>query len=144
MATQSRSLTLVRETAVGFLETVRTGVSEQLKRDDLYRHQAEVVFAYWAAKLHHPQAILDSKREKRIVARLRETHGDWGLLCYAIDGAARDDYIMGRTDRNDAKYDRISTILRDLEQVEHLAAKCPKYRAGQPHPLVAKYQPGTP
>lgn len=135
-----RALALVQSTAVAFLESVRAGAIVQLQRDDLYLKLTEVVFAYWAARLNHPHAILDPKREKRIMARLRETRGEWGLLCYAVDGASRDGYLMGRDDRAPRKYDGISTIFRDLEQVERLAELCPKYRAGQPHPLVTKYE----
>jgi hypothetical protein len=126
------------------LQQVRDGALQQQKRDALFAQFAEVVFAYWAAKLHHPRALLDAKRERRILARLRESGGDWGLLCYAVDGAKKNDHLMGRSDHNDTRYDGISTIFRDLEQVERLAEMCPRYRAGEQHPLVVKYSNATP
>ena len=139
----ARSLALVKTTALGFLQQVREGTAERMKRDELYDKLAEVVFAYWAAKLHHPGAILDRKREKRILSRLRESQGDWSLLLYAIDGALRDDYLMGRDDRANRKYDGIETVFRDRAQVERLAELCPKFCAGQRHPLVTKYSNGN-
>jgi len=128
-----------------FLETLRDGALERLRREDLYLKMAEVVFAYWAARLHHPAALYDRKRERRLMARLREAGGDWGQLCYAIDGALRDDWLMGRAMNSPRKYDGIETIFRDREQVERLAELCPAFVAGQPHPLVTKYHAnGTP
>jgi len=128
-----------------FLETLRDGALERLKREDLYLKMAEVVFAYWAARLHHPAALYDRKRERRLMARLREAGGDWGQLCYAVDGALRDDWLMGRAMNSQRKYDGIETIFRDREQVERLAELCPAFVAGQPHPLVTKYNGnGTP
>lgn len=142
MSSPARSLALVKRTAVAFLETIRQGTAERLLRDERYAMLAEVIFAYWAAKLHHPNAILDRKRQVRIVSRLVESRGDWGLLCYAVDGALRDDYLMGRDARADRKYDGVETIFRDRAQVERLADLCPKYRSGSIHPLVAKYSNG--
>lgn len=73
------------------------------------------------------------------MARLVESRGDWGIMCYAVDGALKDDFLMGRDDRSARRYDGIETIYRDRGQVERLAEMCPKYRAGEPHPLVVKY-----
>lgn len=101
---------------------------------------AQVVFAYWAARLNHLQAIYDRKREARILARLREGRGDWGILCYAVDGARKDDYLMGRDERASRRYDGVETIFRDRAQVERLAELCPRFRAGERHPLVVKYE----
>jgi hypothetical protein len=134
-----RCFTLVSTRAKSFLEQVRDGAIQAIKRDALYVQLAEVVFAYWAAKLHHPRAILDKGREKRITARLRESRGDWGLLCYAVDGALKDDFLMGRADRSSRRYDGIETIFRDRAQVERLAEMCPRFQAGEQHPLVVKY-----
>jgi hypothetical protein len=142
MTAVTRSLALVQTTAVRYLETIRQGTTERLRRDEHYARLSEVIFAYWAAKLHHPGAILDRKREKRIMSRLRESQGDWGLLCFAVDGALRDDFLMGREDRASRKYDGIETVFRDRAQVERLAELCPKFQAGEIHPLVAKYSNG--
>jgi hypothetical protein len=141
-AETARCLTLVSTRARTFLESVRDGAIQAAKREVLYRQFGEVIFAYWAAKLDHPRAILDDKREKKIAQRLRESRGDWGLLCYAIDGALRDDFLMGRSGQSPRRYDGIETIFRDRAQVERLAELCPKFRNGQPHPLVTKYSNG--
>lgn len=141
-APEKKSVALVTANARGFLESVKAGTIERLKRDELYRQLTEVVFAYWAARLHHPRALLDRNRELRILARLRESGGDWGLLLWAIDGALSDDWIMGRDMRSPRAYDGIETIFRDRAQVERLAELCPRCRRGEPHPLVAKYQNG--
>ena len=139
MTDAKRCLSLVSTRARSFLEEIRDGGVKIAKRESVYRQLGEVIFAYWAAKLNHPHAIYDAKRERRIAARLRESSGDWGLLCYAIDGALRDDFLMGREDRSMRRYDGIETIFRDRAQVERLAEMCPKFNAGQPHPLVTKY-----
>lgn len=135
-----RNLALVQTNAKGFLEEIRAGTIERFKAEDRYRALAEIVFAYWAAKLNHPNAILDNKRERRIMARLRECDGDWGQLCYAVDGALRDDWLMGRSMNSNRKYDGIETVFRDREQVERLADMCPRYKSGRVHALVEKYQ----
>ena len=81
------------------------------------------------------------KRERRIVSRLRESSGDLSILCYAVDGALRDDWIMGRDERSPRSYDGVENIFRDRAQVERLAEACPRFRKGQKHPLVEKYAP---
>lgn len=134
---------LVALRAKDFLEALRDGTAERLQREAAYSQMVEVVFAYWVARLHHPAALLDKKRERRLMARLRESAGDWGLLCYAVDGALTDDWLMGRAQQSPRKYDGIETIFRDRAQVERLAELCPKFRAGEPHPLVTKYQNGN-
>ena len=149
MLQPARQLVLIPRTSPGrllrhaqrFLETVKAGCAAYEEREDLYRQMGTVVFAYWMAKLNHPVAIYDENREKKIMARLREGKGDWGLLCYAVDGAKRDDYLMGRDPRSTGRHDRIDVIFRNRSQVERFAELCPKFRAGHPHPLVAKYQP---
>lgn len=141
-ASATKSVAMVSLRAKGFLEAVKAGTLERLRREELYVQLSEVVFAYWAARLHHPNALLDKKRDYRIRARLRESRGDWGLLLYAVDGALTDDWIMGREDRSPRAYDGIETIFRDRAQVERLAELCPRCRRGDPHPLVQKYQNG--
>jgi hypothetical protein len=134
------SLAVVSLRARDFLEAMKAGAVERGRREALFAKMVEVVFAYWAARLHHPAALLDRKRERRLMARLRESAGDWGQLCYAVDGALRDDWLMGRAMNSSRKYDGIETIFRDREQVERLAELCPPFNAGTPHPLVVKYQ----
>lgn len=110
--------------------------TERLKLDEAIQRMAEVVFAYWAARMAHPKAILDQKRERKIVARLKENRGDLGELLYVVDGARKDDWLMGRDPRAPRTYDGIETIFRDREQVERLANLTSGYRAGKPHPML--------
>jgi len=134
----------VRTRALAFLDTLaRQNQSLQLRQDEQYDAMADVVFAYWQAKLGHPHSRFDPKRRRYIVARLRETKGDLGLLLYATDGAKRDDFLAGRDLRSTRRYDGISTIYRDLEQVERLAEMCPGYRKDTQHPLITKYSNGN-
>lgn len=125
---------------VAFLEDVRRGTAERLKAEERRAMLAAVVFAYWAAKLHHPAALLDQKRERYLLNRLQEARGDVGILCYAVDGALRDDWIMGRDKTSRRKHDGIRVIFRDREQVEQLAELCPRFVRGEPHLLVVKYR----
>ena len=78
---------------------------------------------HWKREPYHPNGALlvaTAARRKRINARLDEgctvEH-----LCGALDGAAYDDWLMGRSDRSNGKaYRDIDTILRDSAQVERL------------------------
>lgn len=74
------------------------------------------VFEHWKRKLEHPKAILDGKREKAILARLRE-----GLsvedLKQAIDGCALTPHNMGQNDQQE-RYDDLELICRSTGQVE--------------------------
>jgi uncharacterized protein YdaU (DUF1376 family) len=99
----------------------------------------ETAFAYWQARLGHPGAILDRKRASRIEARLRENGGDVSELLYAVDGALRDDWLMGRDAKSHRRYDGIETVFRDREQVERLVASVPG-RNGQ-HPFLSQPVP---
>lgn len=110
--------------------------TERLKRDDALQRMAEVVFAYWAARMGHPKAILDQKRERKIVHRLKENHGDLGELLYVVDGARKDDWLMGRDPRSQKVFDGIETLFRDREQVERLANLSLGYRQGKAHKML--------
>lgn len=134
----------VRQRAIMFLDQMKEAGDTWIRAERQYDAMADVVFAYWQAVLHHPNAWFDEKRRKYIVARLRETRGSLGLLLYAIDGAKRDQRLMGQLKDSDRKYDGISTICRDLEQVERLAESMPAYRRGETHPLLVKYGGGGP
>ncbi|HWO88832.1 MAG TPA: hypothetical protein VNL98_06755 [Gemmatimonadales bacterium] len=81
---------------------------------------ARLVFAYFCAAMGRNGAyLLDEKRLKRLVARLRENGGDVSELFYAVDGAKQDDWIMGRDERaRKGGWRNIETIFRDRGQVE--------------------------
>lgn len=124
------------------IEAIRSLDAEMvphLEREQLCRAKAGLIFAYWAKCLHHGRALLDKKRERRLLARLKENEGDVSELLYVIDGARADDWLMGRDVRSDRRYDGIETIFRDREQVERLAETCDDYRNAKPHPLAVKY-----
>ena len=83
---------------------------------------AATVFAYWRDVMGHPGAILDAKREARLIARLRENGADVSELLYCVDGAVRDDWTMGRSANSTKPYNGTETIFRDREKVESLVA----------------------
>ena len=85
--------------------------SEAEDVDDVLRH--------WAAESYHGRPPkLTTKRRKRVSDRLREgfTVEDLKLAC---DGAAHDDWLMGRK-QGSPGYRDVETILRDAGQVERL------------------------
>lgn len=120
------------------LDEVRSGERKRLNKEQLRELQAEFVFTYWANVHGHLNTIMDPKRLQRIVARLAENDGDVSELLYAVDGAKRDKHLMGQNDR-DKKFDGIQTIFRDREMIERLADAMPKYRAHEPHRMLAKW-----
>lgn len=108
---------------------------QQAKRDHR-KAQAGVVFTYWQAIMHKAGARFDSKREHCIVARLNENDGDVSELCFAVDGATRDDFLMGKGGTR--KYNGIETIFRDRGQVERLTEMAKGFRDGAVHPFVTR------
>lgn len=74
------------------------------------------VFDYWQKKLNHPQAKLDSKREKAIKGRLKDGY-TVGQLCQAIDGCSIDPFSQGKNDRQ-AIFDDIELICRNGPKVD--------------------------
>lgn len=103
------------------------------------RAMAGLVFAYWAAKFDHGRALLDPKREKKLMARLQECDDRVSDLLWALDGALRDDWVMGRDPRSTRRYDDLSTLLRDRETLERHASVTKGWRDGREHPLALKY-----
>jgi len=79
------------------------------------------------------RTIFDGKRASQITARLRENGADVTELLYAVDGALRDDWIMGRAPKtNGQTYNGIETIFRERAQVERLVALVPAKRPEHP------------
>lgn len=95
--------------------------------------KAKLVFAYWAAKWDHPQAVFDPRRHNRLAARLKENGDDASELLYVIDGSKRDDWD-GR-----AKFSGIEQLFKDRGAVEKFAPMAPGFKQGVPHPLAVKY-----
>ena len=136
----ARSVAQITEGIAAVMASVSAGTEQRVAGEKLLRWKAEVAFAYWAKRMGHEQSLLDSQRERRLLARLRESDGNLHELLYAVDGAHRDDWIMGRDPKAPRKYDGIETVFRDRAQVERLAGLCPKWVRGELHPLAVKYQ----
>jgi hypothetical protein len=129
----SKALVELRSTQPPDTSGVDLRTQERHAREAGLRLGIEVVFAYWHARLgKNGKTVLDPKRERRILARLRENGGDVSELLYAIDGALRDDWIMGRDPKAPRAYDGIETIFRDRGQVERLATTVPSRRERHP------------
>ena len=111
--------------------SVNDQTAARMDRERFRRAGAEFVFAYWAKKLHHPNALFDEKREARIGRALQENYDNLSELCYVVDGVLLDPW-EGRRQQDD-----ILVIMRDRTHIEKLADLCPGYRAGRPHPVLA-------
>ena len=125
-----RDVAAVKESIATIFGTLRADAQRRLRADELRRLQAEMVFAYWALVWGVKSALLDDKRERLIIARLKENRGDvTGVseLFYAIDGAKRNDYAKQR--KGDLKL-----ILGERSRVEEYASNCAPYDRGEVHP----------
>lgn len=86
------------------------------------------VFDEWS-RLYSPRAAFDPKRAKQIAARLEERMSAGATvgvaerdLLIAIRNAERDDWLAGRHPNSTGYLKKLSTLLRDAEQVERLIA----------------------
>ena len=127
------------EQCIAALQKLAPDIAAHLEQKQLLEAKATMLFAYWAHRMHKPHALLDSKRLKRLLARLEENAGDVSELLYAVDGAARDGWLMGTSERSERAYNGVETVFRDRAQVERLAEADLKYQAGVTHPLATKY-----
>ena len=82
----------------------------------------EVIFRYWRDRMGFDpdRTILNEKRRKRIMDRLRENGGDVSELLYVVDGALLDDWTMGRDPRSRKPCNGTQTVFRDREYLESL------------------------
>ena len=124
---------VVNKTKDGGLVAERIGQvldhsEKQQSRAQVRFEFAKIVFSYWAARCHrYPRKVKwDVKRERKLKDRLRENDNDVGELLCVVDGAIKDPYLNGENE-SQRKYLGISTIFRDREQVERLAALSPHY-----------------
>lgn len=74
------------------------------------------VFNNWREVCNHPRAVFDAKRQRRIIARLKDGF-TLEELCAVARGVCHSPFHMGENDTK-TKYDGIDTIYRDAEQVE--------------------------
>jgi hypothetical protein len=131
-----RNAIAVRDRLAAVFSEIADQSRTRISGDQLLRMQAEMVFLYWTAKFQHPNAILDKKRELKLIARLKENEGNVSELLYAMDGASHDPWTMGTAQNSQRKYDDIVTILRDRAQVERFANTFKSYREGKVHKLL--------
>lgn len=125
----SKALVSLRET-----DPVTHAAERRIEQQREAADREALVFDYWRVQMGKPRSVLDDKRRARIRARLREASGNVSDLLFAIDGARRDDFLMGRDVRSPRKYDGLETILRDRAQVERLMQLAGAN--GQPHPIL--------
>lgn len=124
------------------LSNIRLDAATKAELQEFRRSQVELLFAYWAAKLHHPRALLDARREKIGLRALRDNGGDEGELLYVVDGAAKDEWTMGTDPRSTRRHDGFDRLFQNRATIEYYAELCPKYRQGLPHPIALKYLGG--
>ncbi len=107
----------------GQLATAASNEVTGIRARDTVADDVLAVLEHWADKLYAGRRVkFDDKRKKRIRARLSEGFGVADLKL-AIDGALRDDWLMGRKDGSPKDgYRDVSTVLRDAAQVERLMA----------------------
>ena len=114
---------------------VREKTANRKTKEAALNLAAEVVFRYWRDRMGFDpdRTILNEKRRKRIVDRLRENGGDVSELLYCVDGALRDDWTMGRAPRSVKPFTGTQTIFRDREQVEALVGLVADRREVHPY-----------
>lgn len=101
------------------------------------RRQAltEMVFGYWAMTYSKPSTVRLSPDRARVIARALEQNDDnLSEILFALDGARKDDWIMGRDARSSTKYDTPETILRDRGTIERHASRISAYTRSEDHP----------
>jgi hypothetical protein len=126
---------------IEILREVAAETGERIEGERRREGMVDFIFAYWAAKTAHTNALLDAKRATRLRRRLEENKDDVNEMCFVVDGLFKDRHLMGENDRN-RRYDGIETIFRDREMVERLA-ELGGYEHGKVHRFVQKYTGGT-
>jgi len=135
---QARTVTQVTERLTAFLTAVGEEAAQEVEREEVRSLMVDLSFAYWAKKTRHDGAKLDRKRFTTLRQRLVESSDNVHQMLFVVDGALKDDNLMGRRHDSPRKYDGISTLYRDYEQVERLAA-LGGYQEGKVHPMATKY-----
>ncbi len=126
-AEPSHALVELRSTLVPDTAAIEHKTQERVTKEQALRLAANVVFSYWHARMGKTaRTILDPKRERLLIARLRENGGDVTELLYVVDGALRDDFLMGRDPKATRKNDGVELLFRDRAHVERLRDAVPK------------------
>ena len=89
---------------------------EQRKNSKSSDSDVMEVFQYWQQTLNHPQAVLDTKRRKRIHHALASGY-TVEQLCKAILGCSYTPHNMGHNEQGQ-RYDGLHVILRDADQID--------------------------
>lgn len=113
----------------GHLRQAAAAANGRLNRRDARRLAAELFFQYWCARLRHPTAMLDEKRERVMVKALQANHDDGSKMLYVIDGAAADAWTNQELGRHD-----ITVLYRDQSHIEKFLTS-PAFQRGETHPL---------
>ena len=121
------------------LQDVGLKTDKRLSKDVFRGVMVKIVFSYWGKRLGHDEALFDQKRERVIRQRLVENQDNLSELLWAIDGALKDDWVMGRDPKSQKRFDGIENIFQDRAHVEKYAASIPQYRSKQEHPMAIKY-----
>ena len=112
------------------VEYTRRVREKTASKNDLMTLRIAVLFSYWAAKFQHgSRVLLDRKRESRLRTRLKENGGNLSELLYAVDGAARDDWLIEKG------LTGIETIFRDRGTVEKYSQRCTACVNGEMHAM---------
>lgn len=132
---REKSKALVALTRDGIVADLKSLFTQQHVNGGLREAKAKLVFAYWAAKWDHGNAVYDAKRQAQLLARLRENADDVSELLWVIDGAKRDDWPDRR------RYAGIEQLFRDRGAVEKFASLAPGYQRQEYHPMAEKFCP---
>lgn len=116
--------------------------AQELRAKERRQKIAEVVFAYYVAKLDHPRAWYTAMREQTLCNLLVTTRDDPSLLLYAIDGVTRDPWALGEHPKNQRRLESFAWLFEEggLDRLEKYAETMKGYKKNEVHPLIAKHK----
>jgi len=133
----ARNVEAVSANVAAVLGAIAVEGREAVAEQKLRRVAGEMAFLYWQHTYGHPKALLDEKRLRTVLRRLDENGGVLDEVLYALDGARKDEYVMG-LGKHTQRHDAFDFILRDRSAVEAHAARMNAWRDGKPHPKAMK------
>ena len=112
-----------------------------LQSSSSIKDMSSEIFNHWKTVLNHPKAILDSKRQRLIAARIDEGHSVEDLKL-AIDGCKASAWHMGENDRRKV-FDSLDLIFRDASHIENFIAEASSQNGNGNghHPSEPQYPP---